>query len=529
MAQVTRINVKQTDGSQKQVAFLSDIKLNTVAQGDLITVTTNADSKTATVSVDNTKLSLENGNVKVNTPLEFTAQTTTPTETTGLRAVSSGGTTKLYWGSNVIEAHDPEEGYVTNADFLAHTGNTATDVKHVTDDQLAALNGIQAGDTVITDVTLDDALEPIEDDIAALKGVTDGYTTENTIKDAVDTVDAKVDAVNTKADSMLNDVIGTWTTIRDTTVKAAIEQNKAAIANDLSDITAGTSGTGVTVTIGTKSNKSQTVAVSVQDGTTAQKGIVQLADAHNASDSTKAATGSTVASAINTFDANVIGSWTDGGKYTGTVKSAIESLAAISMFRVVEELPTTGETNTIYIVKPDGQATGPYAEWIWVDNKWEKIGDTDIQLENYYKKSEIGGTWTESNTLIDYVDAADNALDGRLDTVEAKLTNLPTGKTIKQAIDEAVATEADRATGVEGTLSDLETDAKDNLVAAINEVNANADSALATASTAVQTAQGDTYISAGVSGTKLTVGVIADTELAKILSVCTITTEPEEE
>lgn len=496
MAEVTRINVKQKDGSQKQVSFLSDIKLNTVDKGDLITVETNTVSKTATVSVDNTKLSLENGNVKVNTPLEFAVQTTTPTETSGLRAVSSGGTTKLYWGSNVIEAHDPEEGYVTNADFLAHTTNTATDVKHVTDDQLDALEGIQAGDTVITDKTLDEALEPIEDDIAALKSVTDGYTTENTIKDAV-------------------------------------EKNKAAIANDLSEITAGTSGTGVTVTIGTKSDKSQSVAVSVQDGTTAQKGIVQLADTHSASDSTKAATGSTVASAISTFDANVIGSWTDGGKYTGTVKSAIESLAAISMFKVVSVLPATGETNTIYIVKPAGKTEGPYEEYIWVDNKWEKIGDTDIQLENYYKKDEIGGTWSDTNTLSAYVDTQDNALGGRLTTVESKLTDLPAGKTIEQAIEEAVeeavSAEETRATGVEGDLSGLQTDAKGNLVAAINEVNANADSALATAGTAVQSAVGDEYISASVSNTVLSVGVIADTELAKILSVCTITTETEEE
>lgn len=519
MAQVTRINVKQTDESLKPVAFLSDIKLNTVAQGDLITVTTNTDNKTATVSVDNTKLSLENGNVKVNTPLEFTAQTTTPTETTGLRAVSSGGTTKLYWGSNVIEAHDPEEGYVTNADFLAHTGNTATDVKHVTDAQLAALNGIQTGETVITDTTLETVLTPIETAIETLQGVTSGYTGTGSIKTAVDGVDAKADATL--------DIIGVWTTISDKTVKAAIEQNKAAIANDLSEITAGTSGTGVTVTIGTKANKSQSVAVSVQDGTTVQKGIIQLADAHNASDSTKAATGSTVASAINTFDANVIGSWTDGGKYTGTVKSAIESLAAISMFRVVSVLPATGETNTIYIVKPDGQATGPYAEWIWVDNKWEKIGDTDIQLENYYKKSEIGGTWTESNTLIDHVDAADSALDTRLDTVEGKLVGLPTDKTIEQAIEDAVDAEETRAAGVEGTLSNLTTDAKGNLVAAINEVDANADSALATASTAVQTVTGDANIDASKSGTTVTVGVKTGSKLEDILTICEFTTEEE--
>lgn len=415
MAQVTRIKVTQPDGeTKKPVAFLSDIKLNTVAQGDLITVATNTDNKTATVSVDSTKLSLENGNVKINTPLEFTAQTTTPTETTGLRAVNTGGTTKLYWGNNVIEAHNPEEGYVTTADFNAHTGNEAEDVKHVTKNQFDALNGIQVGEKVITDTMLETELDPINTAIDTLEGVTSGYTGEGAIKTAVDAVDAKANAT-------LNDVIGAWSTIRDTTVKKAIEDIEETIADDLSEITAGTSGTGVTVTIGTKSNKSQTVAVSVQDGTTTQKGIVQLADAHNASDSTKAATGSTVASAINTFDANVIGSWSDGGKYTGTVKSAIESLAAISMFKVVSVLPATGETNTIYIVKPDGQATGPYAEYIWVDDKWEKIGDTDIQLENYYKKSEIGGTWTESNTLSAYVDTQDNALDTRLTTVESKL------------------------------------------------------------------------------------------------------------
>lgn len=431
MAQVTRINVKQTDDSLKPVAFLSDIKLNTVTQGDLITVATNTDNKTATVSVDSTKLSLENGNVKVNTPLEFAAQTTIPTETTGLRAVSTGGTTKLYWGNNVIEAHNPEEGYVTTADFLAHAGNEATDVKHVTDNQLAALNEIGDGEKVVTDTML----EPIED--------------------AIDTVDAKADATL--------DIIGVWTTISDKTVKAAIEDNKAAIANDLSEVKAGTSGTGVTVTIGTKSNKSQTVAVSVQDGTTAQKGIVQLADAHNASDSTKAATGSTVASAISTFDTNVIGSWSDGGKYTGTVKSAIESLAAISMFKVVETLPTTGETNTIYILKPAGKTEGPYEEYIWVDNKWEKIGDTDIQLENYYKKDEIGGAWSDTNTLSAYVDTQDNALDARLDTVESKLGD----------------------------------------------------------------ATGDDDIDVTVSDTALSVGVKQGSTLADILSVCTISTEEE--
>lgn len=631
MAQVTRLNIAQQGGGTKTVAFTDDITLTSLAEGNLIKVTTSG--KTATVAVDSNKLGLNttDGNVKINTPLELKIETVTPSDDGKLHAVDTGTGVKLYWGSNVVEAHNPQEGYVTTQEFETHAQNGSV-AKHLTADQLALVAAVPTSEKIATedkvDEIVDAATAPLEEavtelqtSVADLKDVTSGYTTEGAIKDAVDAVDAKVDAVDAKADATLNDVIGNWTTISDKTVKAAIEENKAAIAGDLSEIKAGTSGTGVTVTIGAKSNKSQTVAVSVQDGTTTQKGIVQLANAHNASDTTKAATGSTVASAINAFDANTIGSWTSG-KYTGTVKSAIESLAAVSMFTVVSALPQTGVTNTIYIVKPTGKTEGPYEEYIWVDNKWEKIGDTDIQLENYYKKSEIGGTWSESNTLsayVDtqdnaikatadtadstsadghvkvaltgtvgnhgltvttsdiasasalttaegkittlegkldgisgtvkaYVDAADTALDGRLDTVEGKLEGLPTGKTIEQAIEDAVDAEETRATGVEsglntrlstaetniGTLSTLTTDAKNNLVAAINEVDAHAntaqttaDSALTKANTAVQTASGDANINASVSNTVLSVGVKPNSDLAKLLAACTLTTSEE--
>lgn len=443
MAEVTRINVKQKDGSQKQVAFLSDIKLNTVAQGDLITVTTNTDSKTATVSVDNTKLSLENGNVKVNTPLEFAVQTATPTETSGLRAVNIGGTTKLYWGNNVIEAHDPEEGYVTTADFNAHTGNEAENVKHVTKNQLDALDGIEAGETVITDTTLDTVLDPINTAIDTLEGVTSGYTGEGAIKTAVDAVDAKVDAVETKADATL-DVIGVWTTISDKTVKKAIEDNKAAIEVNTAEIAA-------------------------------------LKGNH---------------------------------------------------FIVVDTLPATGEPNCIYLIPKAGTETGNIKEeWIYVNNAWEKIGDTAVDLTEYAKTTEVQTLVTAEATARA---GADTVLDGRLTRLQEKFIDLPVSKTIKEVVEEAVGAEETRATGVEGTLSDLETEASTNLVAAINEVNTNADaaqttadSALATASTAVQTASGDANIDAAVSDTALSVGVKTGSTLADILSVCTITTEEE--
>ena len=54
----------------------------------------------------------------------------------------------------------------------------------------------------------------------------------------------------------------------------------------------------------------------------------------------------------------------------------------------------------------------------------------------------------------------------------------------ESALDTKIAAEKNRAEGVEGTLTGLTTDAKDNLVAAINEVDSNADTAAAAAKAA---------------------------------------------
>ena len=56
---------------------------------------------------------------------------------------------------------------------------------------------------------------------------------------------------------------------------------------------------------------------------------------------------------------------------------------------VVEELPPIGRTDTIYLV-PNGESSGNvYDEYIYVNNNWELIGTTDIDLSNYYTKDEV--------------------------------------------------------------------------------------------------------------------------------------------
>lgn len=57
-------------------------------------------------------------------------------------------------------------------------------------------------------------------------------------------------------------------------------------------------------------------------------------------------------------------------------------------FEVVEELPQSGEEGTIYLVPNDHDT---YTEYIWIaeEEKWEAIGDSDIDLSNYYTKSQV--------------------------------------------------------------------------------------------------------------------------------------------
>ena len=57
--------------------------------------------------------------------------------------------------------------------------------------------------------------------------------------------------------------------------------------------------------------------------------------------------------------------------------------------QVVDTLPETGETDTIYLVKKDNPGEqNLYDEYIYTDTGWEHIGDTSVDLSNYYTTEE---------------------------------------------------------------------------------------------------------------------------------------------
>lgn len=66
-----------------------------------------------------------------------------------------------------------------------------------------------------------------------------------------------------------------------------------------------------------------------------------------------------------------------------------------SLFKLVTSLPSSGESNKIYIVKDGSDANDVYQEYYYTNGAWEKIGThtVKVDLTPYAKKSEAVGSF----------------------------------------------------------------------------------------------------------------------------------------
>ena len=90
--------------------------------------------------------------------------------------------------------------------------------------------------------------------------------------------------------------------------------------------------------------------------------------------------------------------YTKDNTYSKTEVNGLISSISTGGFQVVSELPASGESNVIYLVaKSQTAEDNIYDEYIWVNNDWELIGTTQIDLSNYVTNDSL------SNTLSNYV------------------------------------------------------------------------------------------------------------------------------
>jgi hypothetical protein len=74
---------------------------------------------------------------------------------------------------------------------------------------------------------------------------------------------------------------------------------------------------------------------------------------------------------------------------TAFVKAAIAAASIGVQFEIVQSLPASGNASTIYLLSHGGTAPDVYDEYIWINNSWEKIGTTQVDLSNYVQFSDL--------------------------------------------------------------------------------------------------------------------------------------------
>lgn len=82
------------------------------------------------------------------------------------------------------------------------------------------------------------------------------------------------------------------------------------------------------------------------------------------------------------------------------ISNAIANIQGIS-YSIVAELPTTGEAGVIYLISNSGANQNSYDEYIWITDKFEKIGTTEVDLSGYVQETDLVAiTNSEIDTIV---------------------------------------------------------------------------------------------------------------------------------
>lgn len=88
---------------------------------------------------------------------------------------------------------------------------------------------------------------------------------------------------------------------------------------------------------------------------------------------------------------------------SSAIATAVGKITGIS-FSIVDSLPTTGTNGVIYLIAHSHSDSGDsYDEYAWIASasKYEKLGNTDVDLSGYMKTSDMSAiTTAEIDTMI---------------------------------------------------------------------------------------------------------------------------------
>ena len=73
---------------------------------------------------------------------------------------------------------------------------------------------------------------------------------------------------------------------------------------------------------------------------------------------------------------------------SAAISTALSGITGIS-FEIVQSLPQTGAAGTIYLISNSGTGTNAYDEYIYLNNAWEKLGSTNVDLTGYFNTTNL--------------------------------------------------------------------------------------------------------------------------------------------
>ena len=92
--------------------------------------------------------------------------------------------------------------------------------------------------------------------------------------------------------------------------------------------------------------------------------------------------------AVQTAITAALANYMTASEVNDAIADAAAKAAGIS-FEVVDTLPETGEEKVIYLTPNGKTGNNVKDEYMWVDGKWEILGSTAINLDEYWSKGEL--------------------------------------------------------------------------------------------------------------------------------------------
>lgn len=155
--------------------------------------------------------------------------------------------------------------------------------------------------------------------------------------------------------------------------------------------------------------------------------------------------------------------WVKAKKYTD---NAVSQSAALHR-EIVQTLPLTGDEHVIYMVPVTGSGDDNYNEYMWINGTYELIGNTRVDLTDYYNKTQVdaalSGKANAATSIAGYgiTDAytkteIDTALSGKAGTsdIPTALSQLTADATHRLVTDTEKSTWNDKS-NFSGSYTDL--------------------------------------------------------------------------